>query len=62
MGKISMKKVSEILRQRYELNRSYRDIARSLNISMSGCVAINLGCIRTPSKTLNCSSRLIDRT
>jgi len=35
MGKISMKKVSEILRQRYELKRSYRDIARSLNISMS---------------------------
>lgn len=28
-----MRKISEVLRQRYELKRSYRDIARSLNIS-----------------------------
>jgi transposase len=30
-----MKKISEVLRQRYELKRSYRDIAQSLNISIS---------------------------
>lgn len=30
-----MRKISEILRQRFELNNSYRDIARSLNISIS---------------------------
>lgn len=30
-----MRKISEILRQRYELNRSYRDISNSLNISIS---------------------------
>ena len=35
MGQLTMRKISEILRQRYELNRSYRDIARSLNISIS---------------------------
>lgn len=28
-----MRKISEVLRQRYELNQSHRDIARSLNIS-----------------------------
>jgi len=30
-----MCKISEIFRQRYKLKRSYRDIARSLNISIS---------------------------
>lgn len=35
MGRLSMKKISEILRQRYELNCSHREIARSLNISSS---------------------------
>lgn len=35
MGKISMRKISEILRQRFELKRSYRDIANSLNLSIS---------------------------
>jgi transposase len=30
-----MRKISEIFRQRFELKRSYRDIARSLNISIS---------------------------
>ena len=30
-----MSKISEVFRQRYELNRSYRDIAQSLNISIS---------------------------
>lgn len=30
-----MRKISEIFRQRYELKRSYRDIANSLNISIS---------------------------
>lgn len=30
-----MRKISEIFRQRYELNYKYRDIARSLNISIS---------------------------
>lgn len=35
VSKLSMRKISEILRQRYELNCSYSDIARSLNISKS---------------------------
>jgi transposase len=35
MSKLSMRKISEILRQRYELKRSYRDIASSVNISIS---------------------------
>jgi transposase len=35
MGKLSMRKISEILRQRFDLKRSYRDVARSLNISTS---------------------------
>lgn len=35
MGRLSMRKISEILRQRFELKRSYRDIARSQNISLS---------------------------
>lgn len=35
MGKVSMRKTSEIFRQRFELQRSYRDVARSLNISVS---------------------------
>lgn len=35
MGKLSMRKISEIFRQRFELKRSYRDVARSLNISTS---------------------------
>lgn len=35
MGKISMRKISEILRQRLELKHSYRNIARSLNLSIS---------------------------
>ena len=35
MSRLSMRKISEILRQRYELKRSYRDAARSLNISTS---------------------------
>jgi len=30
-----MRKISEILRLRYELNRSYRDIAKSLNIGIT---------------------------
>ena len=30
-----MRKISEVFRQRFELKRSYRDIARSLNISTS---------------------------
>ena len=34
-GKISMRKISEVLRQRYELNHSYRVIAKSLNISIT---------------------------
>jgi transposase len=34
-GKISMQKISELLRQRYELKCSYREIANSLNISIS---------------------------
>src|SRR5579871_2340822 len=35
MGKLSMRKISEVFRQRFELKRSYRDIAGSLNISTS---------------------------
>ena len=35
MRKLSMRKISEVLRLRYELKRSYRDIASSLNISIS---------------------------
>lgn len=35
MSRLSMRKISEIFRQRYELKRSYRDIAQSLNISIS---------------------------
>lgn len=35
MSRLSMKKISEILRQRYELQQSHHEIARSLNISSS---------------------------
>lgn len=35
MSRLSMRKISEILRQRYELKHSYRDIANSLEISIS---------------------------
>lgn len=35
MSTLSMIKIRDILRQRYELNSSYRGIARSLNISLS---------------------------
>lgn len=35
MDKISMRKISEILRLRYELKRSYRDIASGLKLSIS---------------------------
>lgn len=35
VGRLSMRKISEILRQRYELKHSYRDIGHSLNISIS---------------------------
>jgi transposase len=35
MRRISMNKITEVFRQRFELKRSYRDIARSLNISIS---------------------------
>ena len=34
MRRISMRKISEMLRQRHELKRSYRDISKSLNISV----------------------------
>lgn len=35
MGRLSMNKISELLRQRFALKRSYRDISRSLNMSIS---------------------------
>lgn len=35
MSRLSMRKISEVFRQRYELKLSYRDIAKSLNISIS---------------------------
>ena len=35
MSRLSMRKISEILRQRYDLKLSYRDISKSLNISIS---------------------------
>ena len=35
MDRLSMRKISEVLRQRFELKRSYREVARSLNISTS---------------------------
>lgn len=35
MSRLSMRKISEILRQRFELNCSYREIARSQNIGIS---------------------------
>jgi len=35
MSKISMRKISEILRQRYDLKLSYREIARSQHVSTS---------------------------
>lgn len=35
MSRLSMRKISEILRQRYALNHSYRDIGKSLGISIS---------------------------
>lgn len=35
MSRLSMRKISEVFRQRYELKRSYRDISQSLNISIS---------------------------
>ena len=35
MGRFSMRKITELLRQRFESKLSYRDIARSLNISVS---------------------------
>lgn len=34
MSRLTMRKISEILRHKYELKRSYRDIAQSLNISV----------------------------
>jgi IS30 family transposase len=34
-GKLPMRKISELLRQRHELKYSYRNIASSLNISIS---------------------------
>lgn len=34
MGKISMRKISEIFRQRFELKLGYRDIARSVDLSI----------------------------
>jgi transposase len=35
MSRLSMRKISEVFRQRYELKLSYRDIAKSLTISIS---------------------------
>ena len=35
MRRLSMRKISEVLRLHYELKRSYRDIASSLNMSIS---------------------------
>lgn len=35
MGKLSMRKITELLRYRYELKCSYREIASSLNMSIS---------------------------
>ena len=35
MSRLSMRKISEVLRQRFELKRSYHDIAQSQNISKS---------------------------
>lgn len=35
MSRLSMRKISEVFRQKFELQRSNRDIARSLNISAS---------------------------
>lgn len=35
MGKLSMRKITELLRQRYALGRSHREIANSLQISPS---------------------------
>jgi len=35
VSRVSMRKISEILRQRFELRRSYREIGQSLNISIS---------------------------
>jgi transposase len=35
MSRLSMRKIKEILRQRYELKHSYREIAQSLSISIS---------------------------
>ena len=35
MSRLSMRKISEVFRQRFELKRSYREVARSLNISTS---------------------------
>lgn len=35
MRKLSMRKISEVLRLRFELKRSYRDISSSQNISIS---------------------------
>lgn len=45
MGKLSMRKISELLRQRFDLKRSYREIATSLNISV-GTVAEYLALAR----------------
>lgn len=42
MSKISMRKISEILRQRYDLKLSYRNIARSLNVSI-GTISDHIG-------------------
>ena len=35
VSKLSMRKISEIFRQRFELKRSYRDIARSLDWTLA---------------------------
>lgn len=45
MGKLSMRKISELLRQRFDLKRSYREIATGLNISV-GTVAEYLALAR----------------
>lgn len=35
MSRLSIRKISEIFRQRFELKHSYHDVAGSLNISIS---------------------------
>lgn len=55
-----MRKISEVLRQRYELNHSYRDIARSLNIGVT-TVAVYLARAKAAGVTWPLSNEVSEK-